>query len=223
MPKVNIDYSKCVIYKIVCNDLNVKDLYVGSTTNFIKRKQQHKISCNNENSRKYNYNIYSMIREKGNWNNWTMIEIEKYPCNDGNEALARERYWLETLNATLNMVIPTRTRKEYYEDNRDDILEYHIKYYEDNIDKIKEYKANYRAKNKDILKEINKEYHEKNKEKYSIKKKEYSENHKDELKEYRRIKIECECGVVYTKINKPRHEKGSFHTNFLKSQELTTV
>ena len=31
-----------------------------------------------------------MIRENGDWNNWSMIEIEKYPCNDDNEARARE-------------------------------------------------------------------------------------------------------------------------------------
>ena len=39
-----------------------------------------------------------MIRKNGGWENWCMIEIEKYPCNDKNEAKARERYWLETLN-----------------------------------------------------------------------------------------------------------------------------
>ena len=45
MPKTEIDYSKSVIYKIVCDDLNVKDCYVGSTTNFIKRKRHHKEAC----------------------------------------------------------------------------------------------------------------------------------------------------------------------------------
>ena len=37
MPKQIIDYSKNIIYKMVCNDLNVKDVYVGHTTNFINR------------------------------------------------------------------------------------------------------------------------------------------------------------------------------------------
>ena len=31
-----------------------------------------------------------------------MMEIEKYPCSDGNEARARERHWCETLKASLN-------------------------------------------------------------------------------------------------------------------------
>ena len=34
-----IDYSKLVVYKIVCNDLRVTDLYVGSTTNIEQRKK----------------------------------------------------------------------------------------------------------------------------------------------------------------------------------------
>ena len=38
MPKENIDYSKTIIYKIVCKDINIKDCYVGSTTNFTNRK-----------------------------------------------------------------------------------------------------------------------------------------------------------------------------------------
>ena len=56
-----------------------------------------------------------MIRENEGWNNWSMIEIEKYPCNDKNEACARERYWYELLNANMNTYCPTlnvENRKE---------------------------------------------------------------------------------------------------------------
>jgi hypothetical protein len=41
MPKKNINFSKTIIYKIVCNDLTITDVYVGHTTNFIKRKAKH--------------------------------------------------------------------------------------------------------------------------------------------------------------------------------------
>ena len=43
--------------------------------------------------------------------NWSMLEIEKYPCKDRNEAQVRERYWIETLNANLNKQVPTRTKR----------------------------------------------------------------------------------------------------------------
>jgi len=42
MPRTPIDYSKSIIYKICCNDINIIDIYIGSTTNFITRKAEHK-------------------------------------------------------------------------------------------------------------------------------------------------------------------------------------
>ena len=82
MPKKNIDYSKALIYKIVCNDLNIKDCYVGSTTDFTKRKGHHKRGCNNVNTKCYNYNVYQFIRANGGWDNWTMVLVENYPCEN---------------------------------------------------------------------------------------------------------------------------------------------
>ena len=42
MPKTSINYQNTIIYKICCNDLNVKHVYVGHTTNFINRKVNRK-------------------------------------------------------------------------------------------------------------------------------------------------------------------------------------
>ena len=42
MPKT-ADYSKGFIYKIVCNDITIPNLYVGSSTDWVKRKCQHKL------------------------------------------------------------------------------------------------------------------------------------------------------------------------------------
>jgi hypothetical protein len=52
-----------------------------------------------------------------------MIEIEKYPCKDANEALARERHWFERLNSSLNGQFPQRKRAEYRIDNKGIIKE----------------------------------------------------------------------------------------------------
>ena len=46
-----------------------------------------------------------------------MIEIEGYNAIDGNDALKRERYYIEPPKSLLNIVTPSRTYKEYYEDN----------------------------------------------------------------------------------------------------------
>ena len=131
MPKNNINYSNTIIYKIVCIDLNIKDLYIGSTTDFYNRKSNHKSKCNLENGKNYDLNIYKCIRANGGWDNWSMIEIEKFPCKDSLEARARERYWCEQLNATLNSNKPYITNNE--------LKEYFTEYYQNNKDKILEY------------------------------------------------------------------------------------
>ena len=53
------EYANTIIYKIVCNDLNITDCYVGHTTNFTKRKQQHKENCYMATGKHYNYKIYT--------------------------------------------------------------------------------------------------------------------------------------------------------------------
>jgi hypothetical protein len=87
-------------------------LYFGFTTDFTKRKNGLKTRCNNPNNKAYNFKIYSFIRSNGGWDNWSMILIEYYPCNNGIEARARERYWYEFLNASLNRNCPNRSNAE---------------------------------------------------------------------------------------------------------------
>lgn len=198
MPKVDMDYSKTIIYKIVCRDVTIKDLYVGQTTNFTKRKCKHKSICNNIYDRNHNYYIYQFIREHGGWINFDMIEVENYDAVDKLDAHKRERYWIEQLNATLNKVVPTRTLKEYKIDNQDKIKQNSKEYYEDNKDTIKEYF---------------KEFYEKNKNKFKEKNKDYYEQNKEQLKET----ITCICGSVCSKINLKRHEQTKKHMEFVKT------
>jgi hypothetical protein len=130
------DYSKSIIYRIVCKDLSVTDCYVGSTTNFKRRRRGHKTGCNNPKDTSYNYKVYKFIRENGGWKNWDMIMVEKYPCNDKLELLKKEREVFETLKATLNSEIPSRTQKEYKLDNKETIKEKKKQYHLDNKETI---------------------------------------------------------------------------------------
>ena len=41
-----VNYENSVIYKLCCTDPTVQDVYVGSTTNVRKRKNQHKECVN---------------------------------------------------------------------------------------------------------------------------------------------------------------------------------
>ncbi len=146
MPRTPIDYSKTLIYKLVHNeDYDNANIYIGSTTDFIKRKNSHKSCCNSEKQKGYNEKKYQYIRENGGWNEWNMIEIEKFLCNDKREAEAREEYWRCHFNSQLNMrkayitdVEKKEWDKEYYKNNKDKILKYSKEYKEQNKDKILE-------------------------------------------------------------------------------------
>ena len=131
-----VNYNKSIIYKLCCKNPDIKEIYVGSTCCFTRRKQQHKTRCNNENSKAYNSKVYQFIRENGNWDNWDMVLIEKYECDDKQELHKRERYYLEQLQATLNCIIPSRNKKEYKKDNSKEILEQGNEYYKNNKKKI---------------------------------------------------------------------------------------
>jgi hypothetical protein len=197
MPRTKTDYSNTLIYKIVCKDLDIKDCYIGHTTSFVKRKSAHKSNCNNPNYKHYNLNVYKFLRDNGGWDNWCMIEIKKYPCNDKREAEAEERRCVELEYATLNSHRPFITederkleRKEYnkkwHEKNVDKVKEYSKKYREDNADKVKEYKKKHYQHNADKVKEYSKKYKEDNADKVKEYNKKYREDNADKVKEYQK-------------------------------------
>ena len=235
MTKTPINYSNSSIYKIVCKDIDIKDCYVGSTTNLIKRKHQHKNNCNNVNGKGYNYYVYRFIRDHGGFDNWDIILIEKFDCKTKEELHRKERFYLETLGATLNKFIPTRTQKEYYEKNKDEINEKKKIYYQNNKDEIREKQKIYKQNNKDKIRDIDKIYQQINKDKIRDRKKIYQQINKDEIKKYKKIhyennkdkisekakiKMTCECGSVFRKWAKERHYKSIKHKDYLKTIEV---
>ena len=215
MPK----YENSVIYKLChCNDLENENIYIGSTTNFRQRKNKHKSNCNNENRKEYNYSIYEYIRNNGEWNEWKMIPIEKYPCNGKEELEIRERYHIELLKSKLNKNIPTRTRKEYLNDNKDILNEKRKEYRNSNKEKIKELKKKHYDSNKEIINEKRKQYHNANREKLLKRLKEYRDANKEIINEKRREKIKCNhCGSEITKGGLREHQK----TNKCKNYNIT--
>jgi hypothetical protein len=123
MPKEVIDYSNTIIYKIYCNNPLLTDIYIGHTTNFIKRKYQHKMLCNSSKKLK----IYDTIRKNGGWDNWNMIEIAKYNCADSTEARIREQEHYDLLKPSLNVIKPISN-------NLDNVILIDESIHEDNIE-----------------------------------------------------------------------------------------
>jgi hypothetical protein len=145
------------IYKICCNDNTCADFYIGSTQNVRMRKSKHKLSCITENDRKYNYLIYTKIRENGGWDNWRMVVIEEMPNTTLIQARIREEHYRVELQATLNMcsaysgLSKSEYGKQYYETNKDILSEKSKAYREENKDKRSEQKKTYYEKNKDNI------------------------------------------------------------------------
>ena len=200
MPKTNINYTNTSIYKLCCKDLNITELYIGHTTDMRRRKYQHKSNCNNEKSKRYNLNVYQFIRNNGGWDNWDLIEIERFEAIDGNDAKKKERYYIETLKATLNMYIPTQTHNEYYEKNKEILNEKHKEYIKNNFEIIKEYQKEWREEKKESILEYHKNYYAKNKEIINEKNKE---------------KITCECCSLIRKSDLARHKQSKKHFNLI--------
>jgi group I intron endonuclease len=166
MPRLPIDYFNTIIYKIVCNDLSITDCYVGSTTDFTRRKAGHKSDCK---KMKGLVKLYTFITLHGGWDNWSMVQIEEYPCMNSNEKFKRERFWIEEMKSSLNQSKPSRTKKEWTGDN---------------IEKVRGYKQKYNLEHKEDYKI----WAEKNEEKLKLYHKNWWEKNKDTVNEKRRLR-----------------------------------
>ena len=106
MPKIKIDYSNTIFYKIYCKDTSVKELYIGHTTNFVQRKYAHKQGCINDKSANYKCKLYNVMRNNLGWDNWNMTIIAFHNCEDLYSAKKQEQQYFEEYNATLNSIEP---------------------------------------------------------------------------------------------------------------------
>jgi len=165
------NYQNGQIYKI--HSYQTDDIYIGSTTQTLcKRFAHHKALFKKNIHKTTSKSIFK-------YDNVMITLIEKYPCNDKNELEQRERYYIENNNC-VNKYIPTRTDKEYYEDNKDKIIQYVKEYRDNNKNKVLKYQKEYREtnKNKERKKQNGKQYYNNNKDKIKQKRKIYL-NHKN--------------------------------------------
>jgi hypothetical protein len=179
MPRTAIDYSKACIYKICCKDPLITDIYVGSTTDLVRRRYLHKQICINPAVAGHDRPVYQFIRENGGFDNWEVVKIEDYECDCGEDLCKREREVFEELKPTLNKIRPFVAVEERKEHNAVRWKQYRAK----NKDHISEYKKRWRESNRERISEYHKGWREAN-------------------------KVECElCGCCVGKCNLKRHQK----------------
>ena len=189
-----------IMYKICPKNKELNYCYIGQTTNFTKRKKQHLKNTVNESDKKhYHLKHYETIRQNGGWNEWEIIEIEKFNGKTNLEARMREQELIEEYHANLNSVSAfvseqerVATKKaitEKYRENNKELLKEQTKQYKENHkDIIAEQMKKYREENKEKIREKTKEYIENNKEKHDETQKAWREKNKEISKEKRKLK-----------------------------------
>ena len=152
MPRSAI--SDYIFYKFACLDSSVDLRYVGSTADWKQRKRSHKHDCNNENGKKYNTKVYTLIRANGGWDNFKMIEIGKQEQITLRQAEYIEEQYRVELNADMNGRSCFRTAEE----KRDYHKEYDKEWRKNNKEHIKAYAQTETAKASKAVR--NKKYRE---------------------------------------------------------------
>jgi len=125
-----VNYQNGKIYRIDGGGLT----YIGSTTkkNLCDRLANHKSDYNRFLIGKRNYNITSFEILKTD--NYRIELIESFPCDSKDELTAREGHFIRTMDCVNNQ-IAGRTKKEYYQDNKNELNQRHKQYYQDNKEK----------------------------------------------------------------------------------------
>jgi len=176
MPRLPIDFKKSVIYKIVNADESL--IYVGSTTDFRKRKAQHKKCCNNEKYKQSSLHVYQMIRDNGGWDSFTMIPIKEFPCENKIQLVIEEERNRKELKANLNKYKAHRTEDEQVEENKKKCKVYRETHKAENEAYTKAYREIHKAE----IKEQKKAHYQEHKEQIKA----YKEAHKEQIKAYQK-------------------------------------
>lgn len=182
------DYQLGKIYKIVCNITGL--IYIGSSCQkyLSKRLAQHKEHYKKyllDNTHKY-LTSYEIIKN----DNFNIILVEKYPCNDNIELRQRERYYYDLFEC-VNKIKPYASEIEQKETEK----KYNQNYRDEHKPEINKYKINYRNEHRNEIKKYNDEH----KEKYST-------------------KILCNCSKTYTYGHTSRHLKSKKHLKYVSTQ-----
>jgi hypothetical protein len=132
-------FKKCksigLIYKI--SSPSTDSVYIGSTTKTIQQRlRQHKADYKRYLNKTKNYvTSYEIVKYDD-----AIIELlEKLEYENKIELYDREAYYIKLDNKSINRVIPNRTYKKYYEDNKEQIIEKKKQYAINNKQQIKEH------------------------------------------------------------------------------------
>jgi hypothetical protein len=134
-----VNYGQGKIYKIHPRD-NTDVCYIGATTKkyLCQRMGMHRVHQRSG----HNHCRTKQLFEQYGMDNCVITLLEDFPCETKDQLTARERFYIEDLRRqgvqVVNAFIPSRTHKEWYQDNRDAILTKKKCYYRNHRDAILE-------------------------------------------------------------------------------------
>lgn len=207
MTEITNKYHNGQIYTI--RSYETDKFYIGSTTQPLhKRLYEHRAKY--KTGKRDNMSSFIILEYDDNY-----IELlETFKCESKYELEKREGELIRLhREKCVNVVMPTRTKKQYYEDNKAEILERSKKYVENNRDIVSAYQKQYGCDNKEDIKK----YRENNRDKLSKQYKQWAKDNKIKISERMKIKTTCQCGSTYNKCHKARHEQTEKHLSFINS------
>jgi len=190
------------IYEIRCNETD--EVYIGKTIRTLEHRlcAHKKLDCSSK-----------QIIERGNY---VMSKIDD--CDTEEESIFFESYYIRNTDNCINIVVPDRTPKEYYEAHKDELIVKNKIWKEENKDELIVKNKEYYEAHKDEIRVKSKIWKEAHKDEIRVKNKEYREAHKDEIRVKNKEKYTCECGSIIIINSKSRHEKSQKHINFINSK-----
>ncbi len=126
-----VNYANGKIYKIECLSGNADDVYIGSTTKeylsqrMDKHRSDYKVWKNGKRGKTLSFDVF----DKYGIENCVITLLENVNAQSKNELQAREAHYIRTVNC-VNKYIPLRTDKQYYQDNKDKLIDKSKQYYE---------------------------------------------------------------------------------------------
>ena len=191
MAEIDERYKRGKIYTIRCRDDDGL-VYVGSTIQPLAKR----IGGHRQDKK---CSLYQFV--DGDWNNWYIELYEEFPCDNKEQLEKREGEVIRKI-ATINHRIAGRDDQQYYQDNREKLLEKNKQYRQDNREKRLERMKQYYQDNHDKILEKYQNNRDKILEKY--------QNNRDKILEKKKEKCICDiCGAEVLKHGIRRHQRSA--------------
>jgi len=188
----NLDSTKIkCVYQIKYKDMTKDACYIGSTNNLKKRLNEHIYHIENETKSSQN-KLYQAIKELGGECNFKIDVL--YAGENHREV---EETLIRTLKPSLNVTVPHRTKREYYQDNEE---------------QTKQNKITWRYLKSDDIKQKDRDRYYDRKEYCNEKSKAYYQANKEKIKKHSSTRYTCVCGKNLTYAHKKMHIKSNNHT-----------